>query len=156
MNADYMISELQDARKYFDRTISIFDDEDADFAPKPEMYTVAQQIYHVGQTLHWAVEGVFGEGWDMDFDKHNAEVREVGSMAEARAALARAFENAEVVITSQSQEQLDTVLPDDDIVLPGKKRWEMINIAIDHTAHHRGILTVYTRLLGKTPPMPYM
>ena len=27
---------------------------------------------------------------------------------------------------------------------------------VDHTAHHRGALTVYARLLGKVPPMPYM
>jgi uncharacterized damage-inducible protein DinB len=26
----------------------------------------------------------------------------------------------------------------------------------DHTAHHRGALTVYSRLLGKTPLMPYV
>ena len=25
-----------------------------------------------------------------------------------------------------------------------------------HTAHHRGALTVYSRMLGKVPPMPYM
>jgi uncharacterized damage-inducible protein DinB len=26
----------------------------------------------------------------------------------------------------------------------------------DHTAHHRGALTVYARLNGIVPPMPYM
>jgi uncharacterized damage-inducible protein DinB len=26
----------------------------------------------------------------------------------------------------------------------------------DHTAHHRGALTVYARLKGIVPPMPYM
>ena len=26
----------------------------------------------------------------------------------------------------------------------------------DHTAHHRGALTVYARLLDRVPPMPYM
>jgi uncharacterized damage-inducible protein DinB len=26
---------------------------------------------------------------------------------------------------------------------------------VEHTAHHRGALTVYSRLLGKVPPMPY-
>jgi len=25
----------------------------------------------------------------------------------------------------------------------------------DHSAHHRGALTVYSRLVGKTPIMPY-
>jgi uncharacterized damage-inducible protein DinB len=26
---------------------------------------------------------------------------------------------------------------------------------VEHTAHHRGALTVYSRKLGKVPPMPY-
>ena len=26
---------------------------------------------------------------------------------------------------------------------------------VEHTAHHRGALTVYSRLLGKVPIMPY-
>jgi hypothetical protein len=26
---------------------------------------------------------------------------------------------------------------------------------VEHTAHHRGALTAYSRLLGKVPPMPY-
>ena len=26
----------------------------------------------------------------------------------------------------------------------------------DHTAHHRGALTVYARVQGIVPPMPYM
>jgi uncharacterized damage-inducible protein DinB len=26
---------------------------------------------------------------------------------------------------------------------------------VEHTAHHRGALTVYSRLLGKVPLMPY-
>ena len=26
---------------------------------------------------------------------------------------------------------------------------------VEHTAHHRGVLTMYSRLLGKVPPMPY-
>jgi uncharacterized damage-inducible protein DinB len=29
--------------------------------------------------------------------------------------------------------------------------WAMV----EHTAHHRGALTVYSRQLGKVPPMPY-
>jgi uncharacterized damage-inducible protein DinB len=35
-------------------------------------------------------------------------------------------------------------------------RWSVILGLVDHTAHHRGALTVYARLKGLTPPMPYM
>lgn len=27
---------------------------------------------------------------------------------------------------------------------------------LEHTAHHRGVLTVHSRLCGHTPAMPYM
>ena len=34
---------------------------------------------------------------------------------------------------------------------------DMMTVAqqVAHTAHHRGALTVYSRQLGKVPPMPY-
>jgi uncharacterized damage-inducible protein DinB len=35
-------------------------------------------------------------------------------------------------------------------------RFSIIGGVTDHTAHHRGALTVYQRLLGLTPLMPYM
>ena len=38
----------------------------------------------------------------------------------------------------------------------GLPRSAIFGAITDHTAHHRGALTVYARLLGKTPPMPYM
>ena len=38
----------------------------------------------------------------------------------------------------------------------GQPRLAIFGALTDHTAHHRGALSVYTRLLGKVPPMPYM
>jgi len=35
-------------------------------------------------------------------------------------------------------------------------RMAMIGAITDHTAHHRGALTVYARLNQVVPPMPYM
>ena len=32
----------------------------------------------------------------------------------------------------------------------------IISTITDHTAHHRGALTVYARVSGLVPPMPYM
>jgi uncharacterized damage-inducible protein DinB len=37
----------------------------------------------------------------------------------------------------------------------GVPRWSVVSAISDHTAHHRGALTVYSRLLGKVPVMPY-
>jgi uncharacterized damage-inducible protein DinB len=38
----------------------------------------------------------------------------------------------------------------------GLPRHSVVSALMDHTAHHRGALTVYARLLGKVSPMPYM
>ena len=40
-------------------------------------------------------------------------------------------------------------------VMGGQPGSEVVRAMIEHTAHHRGALTVYSRLLGKVPPMPY-
>lgn len=156
MNTETIIQEIQGVRRYFERVTSVFEDEHGDYAPTPDQFTVAQQVFHVAQTIDWAMEGVFGKGWEMDIEKHVAEAKSVASLTEARAALARAFENAEVIINSQSPEELAATLPADDIILPGQPRANVVFAITDHTAHHRGSLAVYARLLGKVPPIPYM
>ena len=40
--------------------------------------------------------------------------------------------------------------------MPGLPKFTIVPGIDEHTAHHRGALTVYSRLLGLTPPMPYM
>jgi uncharacterized damage-inducible protein DinB len=37
----------------------------------------------------------------------------------------------------------------------GVPRMAIFGAITDHTAHHRGALTVYARLAGAVPPMPY-
>ncbi len=37
----------------------------------------------------------------------------------------------------------------------GVSRTAIVVPIVDHTAHHRGALTVYVRLLGKVPKMMY-
>ena len=41
-------------------------------------------------------------------------------------------------------------------IMGGLPRFTIFGALTDHSAHHRGALTVYARLLGKVPPMPYM
>jgi uncharacterized damage-inducible protein DinB len=37
----------------------------------------------------------------------------------------------------------------------GMPRESIIGGIVDHTAHHRGALSVYARLVGREPAMPY-
>jgi uncharacterized damage-inducible protein DinB len=37
----------------------------------------------------------------------------------------------------------------------GEPRLAIVGAICEHTAHHRGALAVYARLLGYAPPIPY-
>ena len=91
----------------------------------------------------------------MDFEAHDRKVREVTSLADARAWLARSVENARAAIESKTAEEWAQPLPE-GAVMGGQPRATVFGAITDHTAHHRGALTVYARLRGKVPPMPYM
>ena len=118
--------------------------------------TAASQVAHAAQTIDWFIDGAFNpNGFDMDFEGHDRQVRAVTSLTEARAAMKRAIEHAKAVVESRSDEEWPQPLPPGPI-MGGLPRSAIFGAITDHTAHHRGALTVYARLLGKTPAMPYM
>ncbi|MDE2754012.1 MAG: DinB family protein [Gemmatimonadota bacterium] len=151
---DALVIQLKTSHKYMKSTISIFEEEDAGFAPQPELYTVAGHIAHAADSVEWFVEGAFGKGWNMDFDGLIAAARAVETLQEANAWLDRAFEKAIATFESASAEDLAGTIPDESI-MKGAPRAAIVGPIVDHTAHHRGALTVYARLLGKVAPMPY-
>lgn len=152
--ASYLADQLRTSHKYIRSTISIFEEEDAGFAPRPELYTVAGHIAHAADSVEWFVEGAFGEGWNMDFDGLIAAARAVETLEEADAWLDRAFAAAIAAFESASEEDLAAPIPDERI-MGGAPRHAVVGPIVDHTAHHRGALAVYARLLGRVPPMPY-
>lgn len=152
--APALVAELRSTRKFFHTTISCFEPADAGFAPQPELYTVAGHIAHAADSVDWFIEGAFGKGWDMDFDGLIAKAKAVTSLEEARAWLDRAFDQAITVVSGASDEVLFAPIPNDTI-MDGAPRVAVVSAIVDHTAHHRGALAVYARLLGKVPPMPY-
>jgi uncharacterized damage-inducible protein DinB len=147
-------SQLLVSQDFFNRSTSVLEESNSEFRPQPEMMTVAQQVAHVAQTLDWFIDGVSRpEGFDFDFEKHAKATAAVTSLAAARQWLEKAFANAVAFLRARTDEELArpiagpmmTGCPMSDIV------WSMV----EHTAHHRGALTVYSRLLKKVPPMPY-
>jgi uncharacterized damage-inducible protein DinB len=155
-DAACLAADLRSTRQFFNNSTACLTEKDSGFAPVPGTWTVAQQVAHAARTVDWFVEGTFRpEGFDMDFERHVAEILVVRSLAEARAWLARAFDAAEQAFGSASAESLAQPLPEGP-VMGGMPRWSVVSAIGDHTAHHRGALTVYARLLGKVPAMPYM
>lgn len=151
-----LLGELNAAKQYFDRSTGSLTEDDSTFAPAEGAFTTAQQVAHAAQTVEWFVDGAFRPGgFDMDFEAHERKVRAVTSLAEARAWMDRAISAAREAIESHSD--ADWMQPlSDGPVMGGQPRAAIFSGITDHTAHHRGALTVYARLRGKTPPMPYM
>ncbi len=147
--------ELENALKFFNSTISVFGEADSEYAPEPELYSVAGHVAHTADTVDWFVEGAFGSGWNMDFEAEVAKSKAVKSLEEAKERLQQAFANAAAVIGAATDQQLFEPIPDKRI-MEGAPRCSIVSGVTDHTAHHRGALAVYARLLGKEPPMPYV
>lgn len=155
MQKAILLSELSNCRQFFDRSTSPLGDEHEDFAPQVGMLTVAQQVAHVAHTIDWFLHGTFsGEGFQMDFEQVLVEMKQPTTLKAARAWLARAFDEAAAKIENTPLEQLVEDYPAGGFMEGPKYRF--VFGIVEHTAHHRGALTVYQRALNLTPPMPYM
>jgi len=157
MNPQVFADQVKSIKEFFDRSTRCLTEEHANYRPTEEMMTTAQQVAHVAQTFDWFIEGAFHrpDGFDMDFENHMKPVLAIGSLAEARAWLDKAAQRAIDEISSKSMEELQAPLPPGP-VMGGEPKLAIISGIDDHTAHHRGALTVYARLNGLVPAMPYM
>ncbi len=147
--------QLKVTKEFFDRSTRPLTEEDSNFIAYPEAFTVAQQVAHTAETIDWFFEGAFRpESFDMDFEAGIKRLMAVTSLATAREMLDKSFAKAIETAQSKSPEEWAACLPPNPIMGETPK-FVIISALVDHTAHHRGALTVYTRLLGKIPPMPY-
>lgn len=156
MTPEMLVADLRSTQEFFDRSTRCLTEKDEAFAPAEGTWTVAQQVAHVAQTVDWFVEGAFRpEGFDTDWEKINGEIARVTSLVEARAWIQAAFARAIEFIGARTAEELAQPLPPGDI-MGGQPRFVIVSAIGDHTAHHRGALTVYSRLRGYVPAGPYM
>ena len=147
-----LVADLNSAVEFFERSTSNLTEDDSDYAPVAGLFTTAQQVAHAAQTIDWFMDGA---GFDLDFDAHERAVRGVTSLTDARAWFTRAVENARSVINTTSTEEWTQPIAEGP-VMGGSPRSAIFGAITDHTAHHRGALTIYARLRNKVPPMPYM
>jgi uncharacterized damage-inducible protein DinB len=148
-------NQLLASQDFFARSTRVLDEADSGFRPKEGMMTVAQQVAHAAHTLDWFIEGASrAEGFDLDFEKHAKALAAVTSLAAAREMLAASYAKAIQFLRSRSPEDLARPLPPGP-VMGGQPVSDIVWAMVEHTAHHRGALTVYSRSLGKVPPMPY-
>jgi len=150
-----LIKELDSVNTFFMNTIDCLSEEDSKFTPKEGMFTTSQQIAHAALTIDWFMDGAFvSNSFDMNFDKFEEETKKVTSLEKARTSFGKAINKAKDIIGKLSDEELVKSLPEGPI-MGGVPRLVVIGALADHTAHHRGALAVYARLIGKEPKMPY-
>lgn len=155
MLRDQAVEQMKTMRHFFNNTISCFTEKDAGFAPKPEMYTVAQHIFHVGDTVTWFISGAFSPaGFNLEFEAQIAQAKKIKSLAEAKAHFDTEVEKAIKAVSKKSDQELAAALPAGPI-MGGLPVMAIFPALTDHSAHHRGSLAVYARLTGKVPKMPY-
>jgi uncharacterized damage-inducible protein DinB len=151
-NAPIFANQLLASQDFFARSTRVLEEADSTFRPQDGMMTVAQQVGHAAQTLDWFVEGATRpEGFDLDFESHGKALAGVISLTAARGWLETAY--AKAVEFARSAD-LRKALPAGP-VMGGQPTSDVIWAMVEHTAHHRGALTVYARMLGKVPVMPY-
>jgi uncharacterized damage-inducible protein DinB len=153
--AERAARELDAAKDFFDRSTRNLTEAHSTLTPAEGMMSAAQQVAHAAQTIDWFMEGAFRpEGFDLDFESHAKAIAGCTSLAEARAWFDRAIAAAKTTVAAKSDADLMTPLPPGP-VMGGAPRMAIFGSITDHTAHHRGALTVYARLAGVVPPMPY-
>lgn len=154
--ADQAVAEVNSAEEFFNRSTRALQESLSTFAPVAGMMTAAQQVAHAAQTVDWFIEGAFRpEGFSQDFEGQSKVVATYTSLAAARAWFDKAMAAAKATLQAKSDADLMAPLPPGPI-MGGAPRMAIIGAITDHTAHHRGALTVYARLNGVVPPMPYM
>ncbi len=154
--AQQAIGEVAAAHEFFNRSTRGLTEAHSAYAPEAGMMTTASMVAHTAQTIEWFVEGAFRpEGFDMDFEGAAAKTNACKSLADAKAWFEKAVESAKKVLATKSDADLMAPLPEGPI-MGGMPRMAIIGAITDHTAHHRGALTVYARLNKIVPPMPYM
>ena len=155
MRPDAMKEALEGMREFFNRSTRPLGEAHAGFAPGEGLFSVAAHVAHVAQTIEWFYDSAFSNSWRMEFEEMDKEARAVTSLAAARDRFERAVDKAIQVAASHTAEEWASPFPPNPI-MGERSRHSILGAVTDHTAHHRGALPVYQRLLGLTPPMPYM
>jgi uncharacterized damage-inducible protein DinB len=154
MNGSEAAAIVRAEQKLLGNLLVAFNNEHGDFRPTPEMMSTAQQINHIAQTIHWFREGAFGSGFDLDFEKLEAVNKADLTLEDALADLDRQYASLIAFLETQSEADLQAPMPENPI-FGNAPRCVVLHAQADHTAHHRGALSVYLRLLGIKPPMIY-
>jgi len=149
-----IVRRVEEARHNFLRVVEPLDESNSSYCPTPDMWTAAEQVFHAGSGINWFREGIFGAGFAEAHEAHAKDESEAKSLKHA----VDHFNGAMDLLIDALNKVDDSVFKEpvpEDAPINGKKG-DVISNILDHTAHHRGALQTYVRLLGKTPNSPYL
>ena len=153
--AQQAVAQLDAAHEYFNRSTRNLTEAHSGARPAAGVMSAAQQVAHVAHTIDWFVQGAFRpEGFDTNFEAQSKVLQGCTSLAAARASFEKAVAAAKATVSAKTDAELMAPLPPG--IMGGAPRMAIFSAITDHTAHHRGALTVYARVSGIVPPMPYM
>ena len=110
---------------------------------------------HAAQTVDWFMDGIQeGKAFSMDFEALEKELAETKTLQAAKAWFHRSMAMAIQASEEQPNSFWNSKLPDGPM-FAGLPRSFILSGILDHNAHHRGALSVYARLCGHKPAMPY-
>lgn len=158
MNPATMIWMLELSRDQFKNTLSVFDEKDSTWKPDETSLTVSQQVAHLAQANDWFFHGIT-KGFDAPFDSSTAgdyqEVVQFTSLKAAEEWLDKSYAKL-IELVKVMGDSWENSFPSKPR-FGGKPKWAALVGLVDHSGHHRGMLQVYARLMGKTnrPSLPY-
>lgn len=156
MEKKRLLDEVKFTKEHFDRSTRVLKEEHSGHMPAKGMYSAAAQVAHVALTIDWFIDGATKpEGFNMDFEAHDRHARAVKSLAAARKQLDTAFARLTQFLETSSDAYLQEPMTAGPLMI-GEPRFTIVMGIVEHTSHHRGALTVYSRTLGLVPVMPYM
>ncbi len=154
MNGEQAAALHMKNRHFLQNVLKGFSEADGDFRPVEGMMTVAQQIRHIAMATEWFYDGGLDDRWALDFEAFEKANHEPVTFAEAMRQLDATTSKVASRLGAMTAAQLGEPMKDNPILGP-VPRSAVICADGDHMAHHRGVLTVYQRLLGRVPTMVY-
>ena len=149
---------LEGARRFLHRSTRCLTEEDSTFSPGPKCFTVAEQIQHMADAVDFLIRGAFiDKKYNLNFDADitNPDAHRVKSKKEALENFDKAITWAMQLVSKMSDAELSAPIPSTPLMPPWYTLRDILLLVIDHTAHHRGALTTYSRMLGRSPNIPY-
>ncbi len=155
MDGKSAASIITKERKHLDNIIKDLKPEHGEFRPVEEILTASQQIKHIALTTRWFYSKALGTGFDFSsFDEYLEGMQKPIELMEAVRMLNETYDESVPAFEKMTEAQLGAVVKDDPM-LGTFLISDLIYYNNEHTAHHRGALSVYLRLLGITPTMVY-